>query len=153
MFNLGTIRMAEEPVKQFLDFFTRQDDQNELILGKLDAILYWLRNDLPVLLGAFSTPVDKYLTEKSGGFNDGALGVGETVDQVLIDTVLQSGATNGYIHCQTGTITVQINSGEDIYLTAGLTINFGEGNFRYLRINRVYFEGKAAGSQFRMVLW
>jgi len=146
--------MAEDELRQgFLDLFTRQDEQNVLLLGKLDAILYWLRNDLPLLLGASSVPVDKYLTEKSGGFNDGALGVGDVVDQVLIETVLQRDATNGYIHCQAGTITVKINGGETIYLTAGLTINFEEGNFRYLRINRVYFEGKAAGSQFRMVLW
>ena len=146
--------MAEDELRQgFLDLFTRQDEQNILMLGKLDALLYWLRNDLPpLMMGELPTTLKNYITEKSGGFADGVLGVGSVVRQVLIETTLQRNALNGYIHCQAGTITVRLNDGDPIYLTAGLTVNLSTHR-PHFEVDVVQVEGEAAGSQFRMVLW
>jgi len=143
--------MAEDELRQgFLDLFTRQDEQNILLLGKLDAILYWLRNDLPPLLTGEA--LKNYITEKSGGFRDGALGNGDVVRQVLIETTLQRNALNGYIHCQTGTVTIRLNDGDPIYLTAGLTTNLPAYGPRF-EVELIEVRGEAVGTQFRMVLW
>ena len=145
---------TKPPPPGLLDLFTRQGEQNALMLNKLDALLFFLRNDLPpLLLGEVPlTTYTSYITEQSGGFSEGSLGLGDVVKQDLVNTVLQRSATQGYIYCETGTITLRLNDGDPIHLAAGLTVTLPTHPPRF-KVFSIEIQGEAAGTQFRMVLY